>query len=217
MSIFIISGFQKRLLPAGGNNMQPLLRGWWSPSRWAWQVSAWLRCCSRWGSFLAAPVGSLVDLGCPGIIWLDPSWLLCSARAGAPPRAVQPLFLGRDTVAESWACSLASAGGTHRLEHLQDCRGHGNQLQQFHPLLSQPKPAPSPWLSTPSRPQHGLVLGWLSAAPGVASAPSALICEALKDYSDIYQGSQVTWLLCCAKVVFWENLRSHSPIHPVSK
>lgn len=39
------------------------------------------------------PLGSLVALGCRGILWLDPSRQLRSARAGPPPRAVLPLFL----------------------------------------------------------------------------------------------------------------------------
>lgn len=43
------------------------------------------------------PLGSLVALGCLGILWLDPSRQLRSARAGPPPRAVLPLFLPEQT------------------------------------------------------------------------------------------------------------------------
>lgn len=43
------------------------------------------------------PLGSLVALGCRGILWLDPSRPLRSARAGPPPRAVLPLFLPEQT------------------------------------------------------------------------------------------------------------------------
>lgn len=43
------------------------------------------------------PLGSLVALGCRGILWLDPSRLLRSARPGPPPRAVLPLFLPEQT------------------------------------------------------------------------------------------------------------------------
>lgn len=52
----------------------------------------------RGGLFPAeVPLGSLVALGCRGILWLEPSRLLRSASAEPPPRAVLLLFLPEQT------------------------------------------------------------------------------------------------------------------------
>lgn len=89
---------QKGLLPTGGNNTQPLPGGQWSSQQTRVTSPSPAQVLLRVGLFPGPPaLGSLVALGCRGILWLDPSRLLRSARAGPPLRALLPLFLPEQT------------------------------------------------------------------------------------------------------------------------
>ena len=104
-----------------------------------------LSCRSSGGSSPArSPLGSLEALGWRGILWLGPSRLLRSARAGPPPRAPPPLFLP----------------GGHRAQVSAAGQSPGGSVGKLGKLTLQPAPA-----RPASGPGHGSTVSWWSPSP----------------------------------------------------